>query len=126
MSSFPLKENLKKYTDIESCPIRNIISRFSGKWSILILCVLAENETTRFNEIMKAIPDISPKVLTETLKNLESDGLLSRKLYAEIPPRTEYSLTDMGKSLMPLISDLISWATEHFDVIASSRNSGKR
>ncbi|MDE6191406.1 MAG: helix-turn-helix transcriptional regulator [Muribaculum sp.] len=126
MSSLPLKENLKKYTDIESCPIRNIISRFSGKWSILIMCVLAENETTRFNEIMKAIPDISPKVLTETLKNLESDGLLSRKLYAEIPPRTEYSLTDMGKSLMPLISDLISWAAEHFDVIASSRNSGKR
>lgn len=126
MSSLPLKENLKKYTDIESCPIRNIISRFSGKWSILILCVLAENETTRFNEIMKAIPDISPKVLTETLKNLESDGLLSRKLYAEIPPRTEYSLTDMGKSLMPLISNLISWAAEHIDVIASSRNSGKR
>lgn len=125
MSSLPLKENLKKYTDIESCPIRNIISRFSGKWSILILCVLAENETTRFNEIMKAIPDISPKVLTETLKNLESDGLLSRKLYAEIPPRTEYSLTDMGKSLMPLISNLISWVAEHFDVITSSRNSGK-
>lgn len=119
MNSLPLKENLKKYTGIDSCPIRNIISRFSGKWSMLILCVLAENDATRFNEISKAIPDISPKVLTETLKALESDKLLTRHLYAEIPPRVEYSLTDLGKSLIPLIGDLISWAMENYDVINS-------
>lgn len=113
MNSLPLKENLKKYTGIDACPIRNIISRFSGKWSMLILCVLAENEATRFNEIGKAIPDISPKVLTETLKNLEAAGLLSRKLYAEVPPRVEYSLTDLGKSLMPLLGALIEWAIEN-------------
>lgn len=113
MNSLPLKENLKKYTGIDTCPIRNIISRFSGKWSMLILCVLAENEATRFNEIGKAIPDISPKVLTETLKNLEAAGLLSRRLYAEVPPRVEYSLTDLGKSLMPLLGALIEWAIEN-------------
>ena len=113
MNSLPLKENLKKYTSIDACPIRNIISRFSGKWSMLILCVLAENEATRFNEIGKAIPDISPKVLTETLKNLEAAGLLSRRLYAEVPPRVEYSLTDLGKSLMPLLGALIEWAIEN-------------
>ena len=109
MNGLPLKDNLKKFTGISSCPIRNIISRFSGKWSMLILCVLSENETTRFREIGKAIPDISPKVLTETLRNLESDGLISRTLYAEIPPRVEYSLTPLGKSLIPHISGLIEW-----------------
>lgn len=97
MNALQLKENLKKYTGIESCPIRNVIARFSGKWSILVLCVLSENEVTRFNEVGKAIPDISPKVLTDTLKNLESAGLVSRKLYAEIPPKVEYSLTELGK-----------------------------
>lgn len=117
MNALPLKENLKKYTGIESCPIRNIIARFSGKWSILVLCVLAENEATRFNEIGKAIPDISPKVLTDTLKSLESVGLVSRKLYAEVPPKVEYSLTGLGKSLMPHIENLVGWAIENFHAV---------
>lgn len=81
---------------------------------MLILCVLSENEATRFNTISKAIPDISPKVLTETLKNLEADGLVRRKLYAEIPPRVEYSLTELGQSLIPILNNLIAWALEHF------------
>lgn len=117
MNALPLKENLKKYTGIRSCPVRNIIARFSGKWSILVLCVLAENEATRFNEVSKAIPDISPKVLTDTLKNLESAGLVARKLYAEIPPKVEYSLTELGKSLMPHIESLVGWAIDNFDAI---------
>lgn len=117
MNALPLKENLKKYTGIDSCPVRNIIARFSGKWSVLVLCVLAENEATRFNEVGKAIPDISPKVLTDTLKNLESAGLVSRKLYAEIPPKVEYSLTELGKSLMPHIENLVGWAIENFEAI---------
>lgn len=117
MNALPLKENLKKYTGIRSCPVRNIIARFSGKWSILVLCVLAENEATRFNEVGKAIPDISPKVLTDTLKNLESAGLVARKLYAEIPPKVEYSLTELGKSLMPHIESLVGWAIDNFDAI---------
>lgn len=121
MNKLPLKENLKKYTGISTCPVRNIISRFSGKWSMLILCVLSENEATRFNEIGKAIPDISPKVLTDTLKNLESDGLISRKLYAEIPPKVEYSLTELGKSLIPHIENLIGWALDNFDTISRNR-----
>ena len=117
MNALPLKENLKKYTGTDSCPVRNIIARFSGKWSVLVLCVLAENESTRFNEVGKAIPDISPKVLTDTLKNLESAKLVSRKLYAEIPPKVEYSLTELGKSLMPHIESLVGWAIENFETI---------
>lgn len=117
MSSMPLKENLKKYSRIEDCPIRNVVARFSGKWAMLILCVLSENEATRFNVIAKALPDISPKVLTETLKNLEKDGLIKRELFAEIPPRVEYSLTDLGKSLMPHLESLLAWAMNNLGAI---------
>ncbi len=81
---------------------------------MLVLCVLSENEATRFNAIGKAIPDISPKVLTDTLRNLENSGLVSRRLYAEIPPRTEYSLTGLGRSLMPHITGLVAWALENY------------
>lgn len=114
MTRLEIKENLEKYTNIELCPIRNILSRFSGKWSLLILCVLSENSSTRFNEISKAIPDISSKVLSDTLKNLEADGLINRCLYAEIPPRVEYSLTPMAQDLMPILSQLIKWALDNF------------
>ena len=114
MSPLTLIENLEKYTKIETCPIRNVLTRFSGKWAILILCVLSENEKTRFNEISKAIPDISSKVLADTLKNLESDGLIARHYYGEIPPRVEYSLTPLGESLIPKLGELIEWALENF------------
>ncbi len=120
MNSLPLKENLKKYTGIDSCPVRNSMARLSGKWSILVLCVLSENEATRFNEIGKAIPDISPKVLTDTLKSLESDGLISRTVYAEIPPKVEYSLTEIGKSLIPHIENLICWAMDNYDELSKN------
>lgn len=121
MNSLQLQENLKKYTRIEECPIRNVLSRFSSKWAMLILCVLSENEATRFNIISKAIPDISPKVLTETLKALEADGLVKRKLYAEIPPRVEYSLTEVGQSLIPILNNLITWALNNSAYISKHR-----
>ena len=118
MRPLELQENLKKFTRTDDCPIRNVIARFSGKWQMLVLCVLAENEATRFNAIGKAIPDISPKVLSETLKNLERDNLVSRNIYAEIPPRVEYSLTELGRSLMPVIGNLISWSIENFEKVS--------
>ena len=119
MKKLELKKNLQKYTCLESCPVRNVIARFSGKWAMLILCILSENETTRFNAIAKAIPDISPKVLTETLKSLERDKLIKRELFAEIPPRVEYSLTDLGKSLIPHIENLLTWAIDNFNKITT-------
>lgn len=125
MNRLPLQKNLNKYTDIASCPVRNVISRFSGKWAMLILCVLSENEFTRFNAIGKAIPDISPKVLTETLKSLEGDGFVSRKIYAEIPPRVEYSLTPLGQSLIPVIGTVIEWALANFETIVSRKSKSK-
>lgn len=118
MKALELQENLKKFTLTGECPIRNIISRFSGKWQMLVLCVLAENDATRFSAISKAIPDISPKVLTDTLKGLERDHLVARRLYAEIPPRVEYSLTPLGRSLIPAIGGLIAWAIDNYDAVS--------
>ncbi|MDE5999130.1 MAG: helix-turn-helix transcriptional regulator [Bacteroidaceae bacterium] len=119
MKKLEQKENLEKYTCVHSCPVRNVVARFASKWAILILCVLSENEATRFNAIGKALPDISSKVLAETLKSLESDGFINRRVYAEVPPRVEYSLTELGKSLMPHIEGLIAWAMENFSQIVN-------
>lgn len=122
MNALPLQENLKKFTCIDSCPIRNIVSRFTGKWTMLILFVLAENEATRFNAIARAIPDISPKVLSESLKGLEKDSLIHRHIYAEVSPRVEYSLTSLGKSLIPHLNALITWSLENYDTIIGKRS----
>lgn len=113
MKTLLIEENLKKFTRTGECPVRNVISRFSGKWAMLVLCVLAENGPTRFNVLGRAIPDISPKVLSETLKNLESDALVARRIYAEVPPRVEYSLTELGRSLIPLLEQLVDWAVRN-------------
>lgn len=90
------------------------------------MCVLSVNDATRFNAIAKAIPDISPKVLTETLKNLEADGYVIRKMYQEIPPKVEYSLSGLGKSLIPLINNLVEWTVAHYHEIETNRKSKKR
>lgn len=121
MSPFSPEENLKKYSRTATCPVRNVLARISGKWAILILSILAENGATRFGTLRKAIPDISPKMLAETLKNLETDGLIARKVYAEVPPKVEYSLTGLGRSLMPHLTGLIAWAVENYEPITSRR-----
>ena len=100
-----------------TCPIRQIISRFGDKWSMLVLYSLNTSETgiLRFNELRRQMSDCSQKMLSQTLKNLEQSNLIHREVYPEVPPRVEYSLTDVGKSLMPVITSLIDWANEHFD-----------
>lgn len=97
-----------------TCPIRNVLGRFADKWSLLILCNLQAQGTMRYTEIRNAIPDISQKMLTCTLKQLQNENLLKRKAYAEIPPRVEYSLTELGSSLMPIIAHMIEWGQAHF------------
>ena len=100
-----------------TCPIRNILSRMSDKWSLLILRSLQQNGTLRYKELMNMIPDISQKMLSSTLKRLEEDHLITRKMYPEIPPRVEYSLTETGKELMPALQMMIDWALTHFEQI---------
>ena len=95
------------------CPIRNILSRVGDKWSMLVLFTLETNGNLRFKELQRNIPDISQKMLTATLKMLEA--------FPEVPPRVEYSLSNKGKSLLPLIGNLLTWATEHMGEIIESR-----
>lgn len=103
------------------CPIRNVLSRIGDKWSMLVLFTLENNGCQRFKELQRNIPDISQKMLTATLKTLEADGLVRREAYAEVPPRVEYSLSDKGRSLLPLINNLLTWAIENMDGIIASR-----
>jgi len=102
-----------------TCPIRNVLSRMSDKWSLLVLWTLNDADRMRYGGLRKAIPDISHKMLTSTLKHLEADHLISRQAFAEIPPRVEYSLTETGKSLMPSVRMLIDWAIKHQDAVLS-------
>lgn len=108
------------------CPIRNILARISDKWSILVLFTLNQSALMRFNTLQKNIPDISQKMLTVTLRTLEEDGFVKRKVYAEVPPRVEYSLTERAISLLPHINDLITWAKNNMDVILTDRIQNKQ
>jgi len=104
-----------------ACPIRQVISRFGDKWSMLVLFMLNGSETgiLRFNEIRRLMTDCSQKMLSQTLKNLEQSHLVNRKVYPEVPPRVEYSLTETGKSLMPALTSLIAWGKEHFNEVVT-------
>lgn len=116
---------MKKKADtnsiIEICPIRNVVSRFGNKWSLLVLLVINEGQTVRFNELGRMIPDISTRMLSGTLKTLEADGLISRKVYAQVPPKVEYTLSDSGRSLIPLIMQLTAWAQTNMKSVMKHR-----
>lgn len=121
-----LIENIMVRTEIQNelypdCPIRNILTRISDKWSILVLFTLNQSALMRFNALQKNIPDISQKMLTVTLRTLEEDGFVKRQVYAEVPPRVEYSLTDRAISLLPHIDSLVVWAKENMDAILNDR-----
>ncbi len=115
------EKNLNKFSNIEDCPIRNVIDRIGDKWSVLVLLVLEEEGILRFNEIHKIIATISQKMLAVTLKSLESDGLISRTVYPQIPPKVEYQLTERGNSLLPHLHGLVVWAKGNLEAIQTSR-----
>ena len=103
------------------CPIRNVLARIGDKWTLLVLYTLEQEPVMRFNTLQRALPDISQKMLTLTLRTLEEDGMVSRKVYAEVPPRVEYTLTKRARSLLPYVNNLISWALENMDGIMEDR-----
>jgi DNA-binding HxlR family transcriptional regulator len=96
----------------EQCPIETTLSLISGKWKILILKELIK-EPVRYNMLMKKISKISAKVLTQQLKELERDGLVVRDVYAEIPPRVEYSLSLKGRSMLRILKEMAVWGMEN-------------
>lgn len=103
------------------CPIRNVLSRLGDKWSLLVLYTLERSPSMRFGELLRALPDISQKMLTVTLRMLEEDGFVTRSVYPEIPPRVEYALTRRAQSLLPHVNALIGWAAENMEAILDDR-----
>lgn len=111
----------EKNSIVEICPIRNVVSRFGNKWSLLVILILSENGSCRFNQLGKLIPDISTKVLSNTLRTLEADGLVERTVYPEVPIRVEYELTATGTSLVPIIQQLTEWANNNLKSVMKHR-----
>lgn len=116
----------EKNSLFELCPIRGVVARFGNKWAILVLMELNDRGTVRFNALGKLIPDISTKMLASTLRTLEADGLVARRVWPEVPPRVEYRLTPMGDSLIPLIRQLTEWAQAHQQAVRAHRRSFER
>ena len=114
---------IKNFHPTGECPIRDILSRLGNKWSLLVLVTLNANGTMRFNQIHKTIDDISQRMLAVTLRTLETDSLIGRHVYAEVPPRVEYYLTDTGRSLIHHIQGLVDWALEYMPGILRNRKS---
>ena len=104
--------NEKSNDNLPSCPVETTLMLIGNKWKVLIIRDLLTG-TKRFGELKKSIGKVSQKVLTTQLRDMEESGLISRKVYAEVPPKVEYSLTDLGKSLQPLLNAMLQWGTEY-------------
>jgi DNA-binding HxlR family transcriptional regulator len=105
-------------TQLPACPVATIVELIGNKWKLLIIRNLLVS-TSRFGELKNGIPGISQKVLTDNLRNLESDGLILRKVYAEVPPRVEYSLSELGNTLRPLFKDMEAWGNSYKEFISN-------
>src|SRR5215472_19147342 len=97
------------YSTKLACPIQRTIALIGDKWKIIVICTL-KGGTKRFGEIQREMEGITPKVLTRQLRDLERDGLVDRTVYPQVPPRVEYSLTALGRSLLPILGQLHDWA----------------
>lgn len=106
--------------DLARCPVRGVLDRLGDKWSTLIVIALARRPH-RFGEVRRAVPDISKRMLTQTLRDLERDGLISRQVFPTKPPSVEYRLTALGESLLEPLHGLVGWAERHQDRIDSAR-----
>lgn len=105
----------------EMCPVRNVIARFGTKWALLTVLIIGEQGVVRFNELCRLIPDVSSRVLSSTLRTLVADGFIDRKVYAVVPPKVEYRLTEVGESLLPLIRQLTEWAQANMKRVVDHR-----
>lgn len=99
----------------KSCPIEHTVDLIGHKWKVLILRNLMNNGIQRFSELNKGIEGISQKMLTQQLRQMETDGLIRRKIYPEVPPKVEYSLTELGQTLKPVLDAMSHWGTEHIN-----------
>ena len=109
-----------KACDAGDCPIRDVLDRLGDRWSVLVLKTL-EDGTLRFTEIRRRIDDVSQRMLAQTLRRLEQDGLVRRTVHPTIPPRVDYALTDLGRSLLVPLSEMVRWAVDNHRTIRAAR-----
>lgn len=102
----------KKTKELPACPVETTLTLIGNKWKVLILRDLMAG-TKRFGELKKSIGSVSQKVLTAQLRDMEQSGLVNRKVYAEVPPRVEYSLTELGQSLKPILDAMSNWGEDY-------------
>ncbi|EFC81453.1 helix-turn-helix domain-containing protein [Parafrankia sp. EUN1f] len=106
---------------LDPCPINPVVDLVFSRWTTPILWVLRHHGRQRFNQIERRLPTISPKVLTQRLRQLERDGLVARTYYAEIPPRVEYEMTELALSLVPVFETLVDWSEAHLHKVEQAR-----
>lgn len=106
-----------------ACPVTPVIDIIFGRWTVPILWLLNQHGRQRFGDIKQSLPDVTPKVLTQRLRQLQADGLVTRYYHAEMPPRVEYEATDLARSLSPVFRALETWSQEHLTELLSARNS---
>jgi DNA-binding HxlR family transcriptional regulator len=121
MSDSHLLETMPAWNVFDSnCPTRQVLDCIADKWTVLIIRRLADG-TLRFAQLRRAVDGISQKVLTNTLRGLERDGIVTRRIYASVPPKVEYSLTSLGRSLCNLVEDICSWAEANIEQVQAAR-----
>ncbi|MEV6772952.1 helix-turn-helix domain-containing protein [Nocardia sp. NPDC051030] len=104
------------------CPTRQVLDHIAGKWTVLIVDALLQQGTMRYTDLSRRIEGVSQKMLTQTLRSLESDGFITRTMHPTIPPRVDYDLTPLGRSLAEPITALRRWTEEHINDIERARN----
>jgi DNA-binding HxlR family transcriptional regulator len=105
----------------EHCPTRMVLDRIADKWTVLVIGAL-ENETKRFGELRREIGGVSQKMLTQTLRGLERDGLVARMVYASVPPKVEYSLTKLGRTLVRILEAVRKWSEKSIEDVLKARD----
>ncbi|WP_077960592.1 winged helix-turn-helix transcriptional regulator [Ensifer adhaerens] len=106
--------------DMENCPVRDVMDNIGGKWNSLMILSLADGPL-RFSQLRRLIPDISQRMLTQTLRDLQRDGYIHRTVYPTQPPSVEYALTDLGRSLLGLLKHFVDWSVENHGAIRAAR-----
>ena len=106
--------------DVENCPVRDVMDNIGGKWNSLMILSLADGPL-RFSQLRRLIPDISQRMLTQTLRDLQRDGYLTRTVYPTQPPSVEYKLTALGHSFLALLRTLVHWSSENHAAIRAAR-----
>ena len=104
-----------------NCHAREMLARVGDKWSVYVIHVLGDAGTLRFNELRNRVNGISQRMLTVTLRGMERDGLVTRKVYPEVPPRVEYALTRLGRTLRQLVRGLVEWSGAHLTEVDAAR-----